>query len=161
MLKTVNIITPLNDVICLKKINNIHIYLPNKVKHIYQNNKYNLILNHIYIYTYINYFLRIVWRGKAYRVRLFKKKLKFTFNFGHSHWYKLMYDKKHFNFSRIRRQNYVVVFSKRENFFFIKKIFNKIRTYNKYTRRGIRFKKTPFIKRFGKISQVNSILHSF
>ena len=40
-------------------------------------------------------------------------------------------------------------------------LFNTIKIFNKYTRRGIRVKNTPYIKRFGKISQANSSAHSF
>ncbi len=161
MLKTINIINDNKDIIRLKRISNIDVYLPDGLRHIYKVGKYKTLIGGIIIYSYIHYYLRIVWRGKAYRVRLFKKNSKFTFNFGHSHWYKIVYDNRHFKFTRIRRQNYVVSFSKREEFYLVKYIINSIRTYNKYTRRGIRFKKDFFIKRFGKISQVNSILHSF
>lgn len=161
MLNVVKFINKINNIFIIKKINNI----------VYVNLNYNMstyisvksikIIKNFFIYSFIIYFLRIVWRGKAYRVRLFKKSSKFTLNFGHSHWYKIIYDKNHYNFFRIRRQNYLVFFKDRNDFFFLKDIFNGIRKYNKYNRRGIRLKKTIFLKRFGKISQVNSILHSF
>jgi hypothetical protein len=121
---------------------------------------YKIIKNY-FLYTYISFFLRIVWRGKAYRIRLFKKKKKFTFNFGHSHWYKLVYNKPFYSFFRIKRQSYLVLFNTRNQRRTLTDIFSSIRPYNKYTRRGIRLKKSVYIRRFGKISQVNSILHSF
>ena len=105
--------------------------------------------------------MRIIWRGKAYRVRLFKKRKKFTFNFGHSHWYKMCYSGRYFQFFRLKRQSYLVIFSNRKLNFIVSSFFNGIRFYNHYTRRGIRLKKSFYKKRFGKISQVNSILHSF
>lgn len=66
-----------------------------------------------------------------------------------------------YSFFRIRRQNYLLFFKNRIDFSFLKNSFNTIRKYNKYNRRGIRLKKIYFLKRFGKISQVNSILHNF
>ena len=92
---------------------------------------------------------------------LFKKSNKFTLNFGHSHWCKLWYNINFFKFFKIRRQNYVVLFNSRWDEFYLKFLFSKIRIYNRYTKRGIKLKKTPYIRRFGKISQVNSSLHSF
>ena len=133
----------------------------NKFFKSFVNNYYCKILKHHFVYNYIVYFLKIMWRGKAYRVRLFKKKSKFTLNFGHSHWYKVLYKKDYFKFFKIRRQSYLVLFSNREERHFVANAFHTIRRYNKYTKRGIRVKKTFFLRRFGKISQVNSILHSF
>jgi hypothetical protein len=66
-----------------------------------------------------------------------------------------------FNFLKVKRQNYLVTFSNRLEDKLVVNLFNNIRVFNKYTRRGIRIKQTPTIKRFGKISQVNSSLHSF
>ena len=102
-----------------------------------------------------------MWRGKAYRVRLFKKNNKFTLNFGHSHWYKILFNKNYFKFSKLKRQSYLVLFSNRCDCLFLKQIINSIRILNKYTKRGIKIKKTPYIRRFGKISQVNSMLHNY
>ena len=146
------LIKKINNFLLILFINNIHAFI--KKKH------WNLWKNY-FTYTFILYFLRIIWRGKAYRVRLFKKHQKFTFNFGHSHWYKMIYFKTKLEFFRLRRQNYIVFIQNRFDLKRVKAFFNGIRTYNKYTRRGIRLKKSPYIRRFGKISQVNSILHSF
>lgn len=118
-------------------------------------------LKKYFVNTFVSFYLRLVWRGKAYRVRFFKKKKKFTFNFGHSHWYKIIYSVKKFQFYRLRRQSYLVTYYNRCTYFFLRDLFNNIRPYNKYNKRGIRLKKTFYKQRFGKISQVNSILHSF
>lgn len=72
-----------------------------------------------------------------------------------------MFKDTYFKFYKIKRQNYLVLFPNRLDKLFLEETFNSIRVYSKYTRRGIRVKKTPYIRRFGKISQVNSILHSF
>lgn len=161
MLKTVKLQDNQYNDLIIKQIKNFLFICFNHGSHIYAFNKYKVLLYNYYTYTFIIYYLRIVWRGKAYRVRFFKKSNKFTFHFGHSHWVKFMYDTNQFKFSRIKRQSYVVIFSWRFEYFLLKNFFNNIRTYNKYNRRGIRIKKTPYIKRFGKVSQVNSILHSF
>lgn len=145
----------------LKKINNIYITLVNYGTHIYSNKHQINTLKLFFSHTFVNYFTKIIWRGKAYRVRFFKTSSKFTLNFGHSHWLKIIFKKNYFNFFKIRRQSYLILFAKRLDSSFLKNIFNKMRVYNRYTRRGIRLKKTPYIRRFGKISQVNSILHSF
>lgn len=73
----------------------------------------------------------------------------------------MIYKKSEVNFFRLRRQNYLVFIKDRFDLRIVKDFFKSIRVYNKYTRRGIRLKKSPYIRRFGKISQVNSILHSF
>lgn len=161
MLQTSILINYKKDIIMLKKINNFFIFLFNFTKKHYVDKKTNNILKKYFTYTFITFYLRIIWRGKAYRVRLFKKSNKFTLNFGHSHWCKLWYNINFFKFFKIKRQNYIVLFNTRWDEFYLKSLFSKIRIYNKYTKRGIKLKKTPYIRRFGKISQVNSSLHSF
>lgn len=147
--------------IVVKKITNFVIILLDFFYFPYTKNKYLDILKHYYTYTFITFFLRFIWRGKAYRVRLFKKNTKLTLNFGYSHWCKLKYNIQFFKLSKIKRQNYLIFFTDRWENFYIRALFNKLRIYNRYTRRGIRLKKNPYIRRFGKISQVNSSLHSY
>lgn len=72
-----------------------------------------------------------------------------------------MYLKNAFNFFKIRRQSYLTLFCNRLDSGLVADAFNNVRKYNKYTKRGIRLKKIFFLRRFGKISQVNSILHNF
>lgn len=153
------------DNVTLRKINKIFFINCDFNKKLlftfYTKEYYKKIFNTYYINSYIIFFLKIIWRGKAYRVRFFKKKNKFTFNFGHSHWYKIVFFKKFFQFFKFKRQKYFVIYKCRHDRFFLIKLFNNIRKFNKYTRRGIRIKNTFFLRRFGKISQVNSILHSY
>lgn len=155
MLKTINLINNYNEQIILKKINYINIFINNfKLIH-YKNhlnfNKFNLF----FINTFIYYFLKLIWRGKAYRIRFFKKSNKFTFNFGHSHWYKLKYNRNIYSIFKLKRQLYIIIFKNRKLKNILINNFNNIRVYNKYTKRGLRVKNTPYIKRFGKISQIN------
>lgn len=145
----------------MKKINNITVFLLNYNQTFCYNNEVIYKFKKFFVHSYIQYFLRIIWRGKAFRIRYFKKSHKFTFNFGHSHWLKLLFSPKIYNFFKIKRQSYLSIFSDRcdsKNLLFW---FNNLRQMNKYTKRGIRVKTSPYIKRFGKISQVNSSLHSF
>ena len=162
VLKTIQFINKKTyEKFCFKKINNIIIFILDINRFIYYNKHYVALLKNFFTYSFILFYFRIIWRGKAYRVRLFKKRKRFTFNFGHSHWYKMWYDEKYFTFFRLKRQSYLVIFGNRKLNFIVSEFFNNIRFYNHYTRRGIRLKKTFYKKRFGKISQVNSILHSF
>lgn len=62
---------------------------------------------------------------------------------------------------KLKRQNYLVLFENFKNISKLETFFNNLKKMNKYTKRGIRVKNTPYIKRFGKISQVNSSSHSF
>ena len=161
LLQTIKIYTKFNELVIYKKINNFIIFLLNYNNHTYMDVEYFKIIKHYFTYTFIMFYFKIMWRGKAYRVRLFKKNTKFTLNFGFSHWFKIVYNENFYKFSKLRRQSYLVLFYLREDFFFLKDFFNNIRVLNKYTRRGIKIKKSPYIRRFGKISQVNSSLHSF
>ena len=110
--------------------------------------------------TFLYIWFRIIWRGKAYRVRLFKKKKKFTLSFGYSHWTKLIY-KKCIKAVKLKRQNYYFLCTNTEIYHYIQFLILHVRGMNKYTKRGIRIKDKPFKKRFGKISQVTSILHNY
>ena len=145
----------------INQINNIYCVLLETVNPLYFNINKKKKLNFFFSQSYVSYYLRLIWRGKAYRIRFFKKNNKFTLNFGHSHWYKLLYTEQKIQFYKIKRQSYLFTYYKRLDYFFLRDLFNNIRQYNKYTKRGIRLKKTFFKQRFGKISQVNSILHSF
>jgi len=148
-------------IIQLNQINNILFIIFYFKNHQYfKKKKYNN-LKLFFRETFISFYLRFIWRGKAYRVRLFKKNKKFTLNFGHSHWVKLLYQTKDIQFFRLRRQSYLMTYLDKKQYLFLRDLFNGIRPYNKYTKRGIRLKKSFFKQRFGKISQVNSILHSF
>ena len=160
-MQTTKLLNKFDELVIYKNINNFVIFLLDYNCHIYMSNKYHKVINHYFTHTFIMYYFKLMWRGKAYRVRLFKKSKKFTMNFGFSHWFKLIYDDNYYKFSKLKRQKYIVLFYKRDEWFFLKYFFNNIRVLNKYTRRGMKIKVSPYIRRFGKISQVNSSLHSF
>ena len=161
MIQTISLLTPFYEKVVLLKSNNIEFFLLNYKQNYISLSKNLKKFKNFFVHSYIIYFLKIVWRGKAFRIRFFKKSNKFTLNFGHSHWLKLLFMPNIFNFFKIRRQGYLVHFKNRFDFNIITSCFNNLREMNKYTKRGIRIKTTPYIKRFGKISQVNSSLHSF
>lgn len=112
-------------------------------------------------FFYNNFFIkwgRVVFRGKSYRIRNFKKNNKFTFNFGYSHWTKLKLLKNWQCFKR-KRQNHVVFTYTLKDFLYFSRFLPYIRFMNCYTYRGLRLKKQFIIRRFGKISQHISKLH--
>jgi len=101
---------------------------------------------------------KLAFRGKSFRIRNFCRYNKFTFNFGYSHWTKLKLQKRWFFFKR-RRQRYLIITFFLKDFNFFRRFFPKIKIYNCYTMRGLRFKRQAIIRRFGKISQHISSLH--
>ena len=112
-------------------------------------------------YFYNNFFIkwgRVVFRGKSYRIRNFKKNNKFTFNFGYSHWTRLKLLKNWQCFKR-KRQNHVVFTYMLKDFLYFSRFLPYVRFMNCYTMRGKKKKKQFVIKRFGKISQHISKLH--
>lgn len=117
-------------------------------------------LKNYYKWTFSFFFFHFMWRGKAFRIKFYKKSKKITFNFNHSHATKLMYG-DNYSFTKLRRQLYLILFYNYIDLSTLPQIFQKIRMYNKYTKRGIRLKQLPYKIRFGKVSQVNSLLHSF
>lgn len=112
--------------------------------------------------SFLSYFLilkwsRVMFKGKGFRVRLYRKSGKVVLNFGYSHWTRLKFGES-WNFFKLRRQNYLF-FSTIDLFFinFCRKIL--VRKLNRYTQRGLRLKKQIIKRRFGKISQYISSLH--
>ena len=119
---------------------------------------YKLIYKINYIYLFILKCNRISFKGKGYRVRIFRKKKKITFNFGHSHWTKLK-TYSTWDFFKFRRQRYLFAGCHNKLYLIFSNKLSKIRTMNRYTLRGLRMKKQAIKQRFGKISQYISSLH--
>lgn len=127
-------------------------YLKNKHQGIQQFN--NFILK-----TFSIHWVRVVFRGKGFRLRKFKEVNKLTLNFGHSHWTKIGLNTENFFFKKIRRQNYLCIIKRYSQLKGLKKKIKFIKPLNIYTKRGLRLKKQFIRRRFGKISQVVSSLH--
>lgn len=107
---------------------------------------------------YIVLWTRVIFKGKGYRLRKFKGYNKVTCNFGHSHWTRFSLTTNFF-FKKLRRQNYICLSKKLFETMLFQHYFKKVKPLNVYTKRGLRLKKQPIKRRFGKISQVVSSLH--
>jgi hypothetical protein len=92
-------------------------------------------------------------------MRKFKKCNKLTFNFGRSHWTKYKYDRGLFFTKKFRRQKILCFTPFIENRHKLIEDINNVKPLNVYTKRGLRWKKYAIKRRFGKISQVVSLLH--
>lgn len=114
---------------------------------------YNKIINYM-----IPYWDKIIFKGKGYRIRCFKRNKKFTFNFGRSHWTKLKCGDLWFLF-RFARQKFYISTLLLSDYLIFKKTLQNIKKPNRYTLRGLRLKKQLIKRRFGKISQYISSLH--
>jgi hypothetical protein len=153
------------------KLQNLYIvehFLNNKLKlitfvsYIYslKNNTNTLNkLNNFFLKTWSINWVRVSFRGKGFRLRKFKKLNKLTFNFGHSHWSKMLLDSSKFFFKKIKRQNYMCLLKSYSITKTFKKEIKFIKLLNSYTKRGLRLRKQYIRRRFGKVSQVVSSLH--
>lgn len=114
---------------------------------------YNYIKNsYMYIWT------RVIFRGKGFRIRNFKDDFKLTLNFGHSHWTRILFY-KNWLFWKLKRQSYVLITTNISLYIYFSYILPNVKKLNKYTKRGLRLKRQEIVRRFGKISQVVSLLH--
>lgn len=153
--------------------NKVSLYIPlksykefdsfNKIKTCNIANSIKKNVNYIHIKnffknSFIAIWTRIVFRGKGFRIRNFRKDLKLTFNFGHSHWDKVKFYKWWY-FFKLRRQSYVVISLYVGIVRLFEQLLSTVKVVNRYTNRGLRIKRQPIIRRFGKISQVVSLLH--
>lgn len=123
-----------------------------------KNKNYQTYLYNFFKSSFIIMWTRVVFRGKGFRTRNFQKELKLTFNFGHSHWDKVKFYRWFF-FFKLKRQNYLILSVLLEKLYLFEWLLSRVRVINRYTNRGLRIKKQPIIRRFGKISQVVSLLH--
>lgn len=101
---------------------------------------------------------RVVFKGKGFRVRIFRYNKKITLNFGYSHWTKLKFIRG-WDLFKLYRQNYLVFCNSWQDFREFELLLPIIKPMNRYTLRGLRFKKQTVKRRFGKISQYISSLH--
>ncbi len=112
-----------------------------------------------YLYSVTIFWLKLIFRGKGYRMRKFKKLNKLTFNFGRSHWTKYKYNRDLYFTKKLRRQKILCFTAFQENRHQIVNDILSVKPLNVYTKRGLRWKKQSIKRRFGKISQVVSLLH--
>lgn len=153
-LKNFLIITPQNvDSGFLDTLNAsvLHFYIYKKTF------KYYFLVNYYYNIILI-FWTHIIFKGKSYQIRAYKKYNKLTLNFGYSHWSKIKFNFLWGLFKR-RRQNYVIYGFLLQSFYNLKLKFPYIKVMNRYTLRGLRLRKQKIKKRFGKISQYLSSMH--
>ena len=156
-----------NHVYTLKNLTIYEYYLNNKFKFIISNNDFYSKdcwssfkkIKNFFNKTLVTHWVRVIFRGKGFRVRKFKNINKLTFNFGHSHWAKVGLDAKNFFFKKLRRQNYICLLKNFKQLKVFQLTIKFVKNLNVYTKRGLRLKKQFIRRRFGKISQVVSSLH--
>lgn len=131
------------------------------ISSLYANNKHSKAkaFNVYLLKTFSMHWVRVSFRGKGFRLRKFKDISKLTFNFGHSHWAKMVLESTEFFFKKIKRQNYICLSKHYRKVNDFKLILKKVKSLNVYTKRGLRLRKQFIRRRFGKISQVVSSLH--
>ena len=57
---------------------------------------------------------RLIFRGKGFRVKIFRLDKKITLNFGHSHWAKLFFGET-WDYFKLHRQNYLLFTLNKKN----------------------------------------------
>ena len=118
-----------------------------------KNTKNNSIIKY-----FVMFWRRIVFKGKGFRVRIFRDNKKITLNFGYSHWTKLKFI-RNWDIFKLYRQNYLSFCNSWQDFLDFELLLPTIKPMNRYTLRGLRFKRQIIKRRFGKISQYISSLH--
>ena len=142
---------------------NIYIYVFNtkfdkfNLSYYWKNNT-NLNKKNFLTKYFIICWKRIIFKGKGFRVRIFRKNKKITLNFGYSHWTKIKFI-YNWDLFKLYRQNYLLFTNSHIDIKFFATLFPTIKPMNRYTLRGLRFKKQVIKRRFGKISQYVSSLH--
>ena len=119
---------------------------------------FNTLIN-FYLYSLTIIWVKLIFRGKGYRLRKFNKFNKLTLNFGRSHWTKYLYNRDLFFAKKLRRQKVLFFIKFYKYKYLFKKTLKFVKILNMYTKRGLRWKKQLIKRRFGKISQVVSSLH--
>lgn len=136
---------PYKDLFINKSTNNIKLYFNMfNSNNNYLNNTINNFLKELYNYN----FLKIKFKGKGYKIKIFRKRKIIQFFFGVSH-IKLVSLKKII----LKKLTKYKFFMKSKNIQTLKRISSKIvniRRINPYTLRGLRISKMVIIKRKGK-----------
>ena len=97
---------------------------------------------------FLPFFFKFIYKGKSYRVRLFKKKAKFTFNLGYAHWTKFWFNKFKFYFKKQQRTIFFSLVYSKVLYIALKILLKKLKSPNFYTLRGVRLRRQIVYKRF-------------
>ena len=95
------------------------------------------------------FFKKFKFKGKTYRIRILKNKLKMFFNRSHK---TFLYFTKFIKFKKIRKFKFKLSFIFKNDVSFFIHFIKKIRLYNIFTSRGITLNKSFFFKKKGKVS---------
>ncbi len=112
----------------------------------------------------VPHWTRFMFRGKAFRLRYYKRLNRFIFNLGYSHITKLWLSNIFLGARKPRprertRQRYAVFSYSLKQLIALKWWTVRVKPYNFYTQRGLRLRAQGIGRRFGKISQHISSLH--
>lgn len=119
--------------------------------------KSNKIVSKLLLFKYLWNFKKIRYHGKGYKIRKSNKTCRLNFRFGKSHWTRVIFDNSLFNVRRTKKNTYAFLSIKSYNLIDLKKLIKKIKGVSHYTKRGVRLTRQFFKKRFGKVSQANSV----
>ena len=115
------------------------------------------VLNKYLLFKFLWNFKKIRYHGKGYKIRKSNRTCRLNFRFGKSHWTRLIFDKTLLNIRRTKKNTYTFISVKSKNLLNLKKLILKIKGVSHYTKRGVRLTRQYFKKRFGKVSQANSV----
>lgn len=110
-------------------------------------------------YMFLPLWNSLLFKGKSYRIRFFKKFNKITFSLGYSHPTKIILNPHLLTIFKLRRQRFLFFCTSVGCYKLFKTFIHTYRQVNPYTQRGLRLSRQPIVKRFGKISQAFSGLH--
>lgn len=117
----------------------------------------NKVISKLLLFKYLWNFKKIRYHGKGYKIRKSNKTCRLNFRFGKSHWTRVLFDNNIFNVRRTKKNTYTFLSIKSYNLVDLKKLIKKIKGVSHYTKRGVRLTRQYFKKRFGKVSQANSV----
>jgi hypothetical protein len=76
---------------------------------------------------------------------------------GRSHWTKLLYNQNKITIKRTKKNSYTVLSIKEKNLNVLGLLLKRVKGVNTYTKRGVRLSRQNIKKRYGKVSQANSV----
>lgn len=137
-----------------KKLNNVNLnlnFIKKKIEKFYYQNSNNSDLDFRLKFNWI--FFKFKYQGKGLKIKKSNNDSQFIFNLGSSHISKLFFKKTKVYVNRTKKNTYTfyTVFKKNK---LHSNMSARIRLYNKYTKRGLRFNRQAIVRRFGKVSQL-------
>lgn len=102
-------------------------------------------------------FKKIKYHGKGYKIRKNNKFKKLTCRFGRSHWTKVIFNNRLLVIRRTKKNTFTFISLNSKIFNQLRSIVLAIKGVSKYTKRGIRLTRQPLKRRYGKVSQANSV----